>query len=482
MSISSALNNAITGLTASSRMAEVVSSNLSNVMTDGYGRRSVELSSLQLGQFGGGVRVEGINRFVDAGLLADRRLADAAMSANQQSVDALTRLEQQIGGPDDAGSIGAKLAAFETALIRAASDPASDLRLADVALRLGDVAQVLRDNTQAVQGSRQAADAAIDKDINELNAALVQVGELNKDVLRLKSSGADPSALFDARQQIVDKIADIVPLRQIERDNGTIALMTPNGTTLLDARAVEFGFVRTPTITGDMTFASGALSGITLDGVAIDPATGIGRLGGGSLGASFELRDSTLVTVQSSLDEIAADLIARFEDPATDPTLVPGDTGLLTDEGGPLDLADIPGLAGRIAINAAIDYKNGGDPSLLRDGLNAATAGPTGNPAQFNNLLDALQVPRADLPGAAITSAFGRIADFTSQLGTMRLGAQEKLSYAAARWDTLHEAELANGVDTDIELQTLMLIEQAYAANAKVIETADFMMQRLMEI
>jgi flagellar hook-associated protein 1 FlgK len=482
MSISSAMNNAITGLTASSRMAEVVSTNLSNVLTEGYGRRSVELSSLQLGQFGGGVRVEGINRFVDAGLLADRRLADAAMSADQQNVDALSRLEQLLGGPDDAGSLGAKLAAFESALISASSDPASEMRLADVVMRLDDIAQTLRNNTRDVQGLRQDADAAIAIDIQNLNTSLVQVAELNEDILRLKSIGGDPSALFDARQQVVDKIAEIVPVRQIERDNGTIALMTPNGTTLLDARPVEFGFVRTPTITGDMTFESGALNGITLDGVLLDPATGIGRLGGGSLGAAFELRDETLVDAQTSLDEIAADMIARYEDPTTDPTLAPGDIGLLTDEGGALDLLDIPGLAGRISINAAIDPNNGGDLYRLRDGLNAATAGPTGNADQINNWIDALAVTRADLPGAQSQSAQGRIADFSSAVGQLRLGAEEQLSFTAARWDTLHEAELANGVDTDFELQTLMLVEQAYAANAKVIETADFMMQRLMEI
>jgi flagellar hook-associated protein 1 FlgK len=33
-----------------------------------------------------------------------------------------------------------------------------------------------------------------------------------------------------------------------------------------------------------------------------------------------------------------------------------------------------------------------------------------------------------------------------------------------------------------VELQTLLQIEQAYAANAKVIQTVDFMMQRLMEL
>ena len=38
MSLSGALSNALSGLTAASRNAQVTASNLANVMTDGYGR------------------------------------------------------------------------------------------------------------------------------------------------------------------------------------------------------------------------------------------------------------------------------------------------------------------------------------------------------------------------------------------------------------------------------------------------------------
>ena len=43
MSISSALSNALSGLNAVSRAADVVSSNVANAMTEGYGKREIEL-------------------------------------------------------------------------------------------------------------------------------------------------------------------------------------------------------------------------------------------------------------------------------------------------------------------------------------------------------------------------------------------------------------------------------------------------------
>lgn len=482
MSISGALSNALSGLAVTSRMAETVSSNLSNALTDGYGRRSLELSAGQTGGIGGGVRIESINRFVDAGILADRRLADAALNGHERGVQTLVRLEQTFGGPEDAAGLSARLAQFEQSLISASSDPASETRLASVVSRLNDVTDTLKANTRSTQSLRQEADANIARDIDVLNNGLLQVEELNSDILRIKATGNDTSALIDARQKVVDQIADIVPLRELVRENGTIGLMTTSGTTLIDGRAVQFEFDPTPTITSDMTLASGALSGITLDGVPLDPVTGVGRLDGGSLGAAFALRDDTLVEAQQALDGIAADLIARFQDPTTDPTLAAGDLGLLTDQGGVLDTADLDGLAGRIAINPVVDPFQGGTISLLRDGLNSTVVGPAGDATQLNRWIEALATTRTDIPGATARSAAGRMADFAAQIGSSRLAAEEKLSFTSARWDTLKEAELASGIDTDIELQTLLRVEQAYAANAKVIQTVDFMIQRLMEI
>ena len=482
MTIAGTLSNAVSGLTASARMAEIASSNLANALTDGYGRRSVDLSAAQLAGTGGGVQIDGITRFANPGLLADRRLADAMLTGQQRSADALIRLETALGGVDGAAGLGARFAAFERALISATSDPAADLRLNETVSRLSDLTSTLQTATRMTQTLRQDADAAIARDVDTLNAGLRQVADLNRNIQRVTLSGNDPSALMDARQKAIDQIATIVPLREMPRGDGTVGLVTTTGVTLLDGRAVQFGFTPTPTITAEMTLAAGALAGLTMNGLPLDPADGASRLDGGSLGASFALRDKDLVAVQTGLDQIAADLVARFADPANDTTLQPGGQGLLVDPSGPFLLSDITGLAGRITVNAALDPGRGGDASRLRDGLNATAPGPTGESAQLNRWLAALAQPRNDLPGTDDRSAAGRIADFTAQTGTRRLTAEQNVSFTAARWDTLREAELSGGVNTDFELQMLLRIEQAYAANAKVIETVNAMMQRLLEI
>ena len=81
MSISGSFSSALSGLTAAARAAEIVSSNIANAMTDGYGRRELTLSARVIGGTGQGVMVGGVTRRSDPVVIGDRRLADAASGA-----------------------------------------------------------------------------------------------------------------------------------------------------------------------------------------------------------------------------------------------------------------------------------------------------------------------------------------------------------------------------------------------------------------
>ena len=54
MSISSALSNAVSGLTLSARRAEVTSNNIANALTEGYARREVESAEMVVDGAGAG--------------------------------------------------------------------------------------------------------------------------------------------------------------------------------------------------------------------------------------------------------------------------------------------------------------------------------------------------------------------------------------------------------------------------------------------
>jgi flagellar hook-associated protein 1 FlgK len=482
MSLSFALGNALTGLTASARMAEVVAANVANSQTDGYGRRVVDLSAQSLGGRGAGVRIDGITRIGDPALLFDRRGAEAQLAAGNQRLGALERIEAVWGIGTDGATIDARIAALEDALIAASGDPSSDIRLTTVVSRLNDLAGAVRGNSDAIRQERERADARIGTEVDTLNTALGQVEFLNSQIGKARAAGEDAHALVDERQRVIDRISAIVPVREVERDRGTVALYTTTGITLVDGRAAEIGFSPTPTIVADMTFAGGALGGLTLNGQPMPGTGGAGRMTGGSLAASFALRDEVLPAQQAALDAVARDLIDRFQDVTTDPTLAPGDAGLLTDGGTAFDPLDEVGLAGRLTVNAAVDPAAGGALFRLRDGVNAVTAGPVGRATQLDAWADALTDQRPLASGGTARSAAGHAAAVAGALGSARLTAEDEMGFASARYNGLRERELGLGVDTDAEMQTLLLIEQSYAANARVIETVDFLIRQLMEI
>ncbi len=483
MSISGALSNALSGLTASSRSAEMVSNNIANALNEGFVRRELVLGARSLGGTGQGVAVTGVLRATDQVLLSDRRVAQAGTGDRQTRARFLANLETAIGAPGSEGSLTGRVAALETALIEATSRPESEGRLANVADTARALAKQIAGTARSVQAARAEADHQIGAAVDQVNAAMARVAEMNIDIRSHLSSGRDPSALMDQRQQLIDQIASVVPLREVPREHGQIALFTTGGAVLVDGRASEFGFTTVGVIEPDMTVGLGGLSGLTLNGLPIATAGPESTIAGGTLAANFAIRDDLGPGTQARLDAVARDLVERFA--SLDATVASGGAGLFTDGGAAFVAADEEGLAQRLRLNAAADPQQGGALWRLRDGLGATSPGPTGNSALLQALQSALAAPRTPvsggfLPGNRSFSALN--ADLLSAVGTARLSADTEASFSAARTEGLKTQELQNGVDTDRELQDLLQIEKAYSANAKVIQTVDQMLDLLLGI
>ena len=474
----------MSGLQAASRASELVSSNIANALTPGYARRTLSVSSATSGA-GTGVQVNGVTRHVDAQVIADRRLAGSEFGYRATTSTYMTRVEDLIGTSDQTGSLSARLADFQSSLITASSRPDAIERLSNTALSARDLVDTINSVGEGIQDTRSQAENSIADQVSRLNDALQGVQQINSAITRAAGRSVETSSLQDERQILIDEISEMVPVRMIDRDYGAVALYTTGGTILLDGSAVEVGFETANTVTPYMSIEDGSLSGLTINGYSISTSSSSGRLHGGTLGAQFEIRDELAPSAQSQIDALARDLIERFENSSVDPTLAAGQPGLFTDAGAVFDNTLEPGLANRLALNALVDPSTGGETWRLRDGLGASNPGPTGDASLLNALSDALtqtRVPSSGDFGSSALSAFDVATGIASQLGSDRLREDQLLSFASAQFYELSERELANGVDTDSELQNLLIIEQAYAANARVIETVDEMFDTLIRL
>lgn len=485
MSLSGALSNALSGLTATARNSSVVASNISNAMTEGYARRTLEISARTTGSWGG-VQVDGVLRHVDLGLVADRREANSAL----QHADAVTtfysRIEDLMGTPEDGASLSGRLTTFESAMIAAAARPDLTERLTTAFYAAEDVAETIKDISDGIQDIRMDADAEIETTVTRMNTLLDQVAELNVGINKARMTGGDPASLIDQRQAVIDELSDYIPIIEVPRDNDTVALYSAGGAILLDgSSAVEFGFSRTTMITANLTQSNGLLSGLTINGVAIDTADDKGPISGGRLAALFEVRDTLAEEAQARIDSVARDLVERFQDPTLDTTLLAGDAGLFTDNGTAFTAANEVGLASRLKINTAVDPDQGGEVWRLRDGINATTQGPVSDAALLQDMLAALNEKRIPASGPFSSSGISApdlAASLISMAGTERNLSEQGLSFATTREAELKSRLLSDGVDTDEEMQRLLLIEQTYAANARLVQTIEDLLDILMSI
>jgi len=485
MSITSALSNATSGLSVASKRADVVSNNIANALTPGFAKRNVHVSENVLAGSGAGVNFDGVTRTVDQALTRDRRLADSAFMRDQTIATTYLSFNNALGEPGDPFSLFSQYQNFESSLRSLSQTPESQPLQAQVLDAAKALTSAFHQLAADVQSTRQNADAKIAEQVDFVNSALKQIEKLNSEITTASAGGRDATALEDQRKVLIDKISEVLPVKEVRRSDGKIGLITTEGAVLIAETARELSFTPTNAITPDLTFGAGDLSGLTVGTTELTPGgSGVFAVNKGVLAGLFNVRDEIAPEFQMQIDGLARDVIERFE--GVDPTLMPGDPGLFTDAGAAFNPATEIGLSGRIAVNATVDPDLGGAVWRLRDGIGAVAEGAAGNANIILAMLDSLTALRTPPAGTGLSgtlSAIGAAANVTSAIGRSRITSESQLAATAARSQSLNDAELAaTAVDTDVELQQLLLIEQAFSANARVIQAADDMMRTLTEL
>ncbi len=172
---------------------------------------------------------------------------------------------------------------------------------------------------------------------------------------------------------LIDRVAAVVPIREHRRDGGVVELDDRPGAELVDTRAQRIEFTPSPVITPAMRYdgGAGALSGLTLNGADITPGgPGSQAIAGGALAGQFAVRDRLAPALSDRADALAgrARRTASPAAPRLDPTVAPGEPGLFTDDGNPIDPLNCPPVWPAVFASTRLPTSAGGDAARLRDG------------------------------------------------------------------------------------------------------------------
>ncbi|MBN9078613.1 MAG: flagellar hook-associated protein FlgK [Rhizobiales bacterium 65-79] len=485
MSLTTALNIAQSALFNTTRQTTVVSQNISNSGNADYARRSATVVSTSPG-----ATVVNIQRTTDDVLFRSNLQALSSYQGQSTLLNGMENLDQAVNGVDNADSAASALGDFQQALNLYSATPSNTSLGENTIESARQLVRNLNDGTQAIQSFRTDMDNQISQAVGDLNNLLNSFNQANRAIVAGNQTGADVSDIEDQRDGLLKQISQYVSISTIKRGNGDMVLMTSDGATLYETvpRTVTFD----PTAGYSATTVGSA---IKVDGVPLSAGTGGNTTASGSLQAMVQLRDSTATTMQSQLDEIARGLISSFaeKDPSGTATL-PDTPGLFTWPGAPAMPADgtlVPGLAGLIKVNPAMDSTVGGSASVLRDGGAGGTgyvANTAGN-ASYSDLLIGYS-QNLDKP-----IAFDPAAGAGSNASVMTYSTNAISSFEAARKDASDAADNKNalmtrtaqalsnstGVNIDEEMSTLLDLEHSYQASARMISTVDSMLGALLD-
>jgi flagellar hook-associated protein 1 FlgK len=479
VSLSTAYDAARLGLAAASDQLAVTSRNVANVNIPLDSRKVAQLVSAAPG-----VRVAAVLRSASESLLARVLSATSEQSGADAVVSAAKQLQATAGDPGSDSSLSALVSKLGSALQSYAAAPQNYAQASNVVAVAGTVATSLNDASRAVEQVRRDADSSMAASVDRINSILKQFGDLNAKIVIGTQNGADVTDEQDARDKLVSDLSSEIGVTTLMRANGDMALYTDSGVTLFDKTARPVTMMPTPSLTAGASGGNVYADGTAITGTQSLLSTRIGRLAGLAY-----VRDTLSVTYQNQLDELARGLInATSEtDQSATPTQPPA-TGLFTYDGGPaLPPSTLqPGLASRIRIASAVDPTKGGDSTLIRDGgVSSAGGAPYSyNPtraqsftSRLQSLVDSLTANAAIDPAAQL-GASASLQALTGQsagwiAGQLKSANESLTSRTALKQSATTALTNAVGGDLDSELATMLTLERAYQASAKLMGTLD---------
>ena len=378
MSLSSALGAAMSGLNVSQAGIEVTSRNIANVGTPGYTRKVAQQTNALAGGEGIGVRREAAQRQIDTFLQQQLRTASAGSAFLNIKSSMLGRIDTMFGTPDSNSSIAGSISALATMLQELAGNPESDAARQSLLSEAGNLAAKMNNMSNTVQDLRLEAERNIAAGVEQANALLKTIADVNNQISQRQASSQSVGDLQDKRDMAIDSLSRLMDVKVVNRDDGTVTIFTSGGQLLLDRTPVELAFDERTQIDATSTYENGGVGTIRLiSGSTSIDLLAAGAIRSGALAGYVEMRDEVLTQAQAQLDELAAQLaLAMSEETVASEAAVDGAA-----EGFEIDTSSmLPGntislsyTVGGVRQDVTIVRVN--DPSVLPL-TNSATANP----------------------------------------------------------------------------------------------------------
>ncbi len=445
------------GMMAHQVASQTASHNATNANSTGYTRRMANLESIDgPPEPGLGSRAKGARRVIDPFL--ERRLLGARSSAGESRARASSLAVLDDVFSDSDADIGAALDALTRAFGDLSVNPGDPTAREQVLARAGSLGDVFRQTAEDLNAARGEINERISFEVGQVNERLYQIADLGQQIAKAELGGQEAGNLRDRRDQLVREVADRVPVKAIEEDDGTLNLLFDGSRVLVgpDGNVNELVSTLDPG-TGDVSVQhreAGALVGLAISG--------------GAIGGMFAARDGALTDAQTALDQLAYDAATAYN--ATH------QTGFGLDGVGGRDLFVPPAAVAGAAMTFDVSAAVAGNPDAV-----GAAADALMLPGDNRVALELTDVAEQDIALGGTATAVEGYAAMVGEAATRVQQATVQQEGAGAAVDQVEALrESVSGVSVDEAMVDLMQFQRGFQASLKVIQTADEMLGEIM--
>jgi flagellar hook-associated protein 1 FlgK len=506
MSLTTAQSIASTEIGNINLQLGLISNNIANAGTPDYATEEVSQTSIYEGGMALGALEGNATRSINLQMQSDlfgQNATVAGLTTQQSALQQIDAAEGAVAGNTDIPSL---LGAVQNAFSSLASTPDNATQQQATVAAAQALASQINAVGDAIGTQRQTAQNTIVSEVGQLNTTLSTLGSLSDQIIAANQNGQSTADLENQRDTAEDTLSQLVGVRFLDQPNGDLLVVANSGLTLpIHAGTPPFS-TQNATVGASSYAGGGGVPPITFNGQDITSS-----LTGGTLGANIQLRDQTLPTLQANLDEFSYNLASRFS--AQGLTLFTNPAGTVPSGGGTPVQSDYLGFADEIAVNPAVVA----DPSLVRDGTTAIagsttgasafTPNPPGGPSGFTTLISrvldyalgsdaqaGVAQPTPSVSGlgpagtlrssyAAPTDLAGLATAVTGDEAAQSAAVGNRLATAQALQSTL-QSNLADvsSVNLDTQMSQMIVLQNAYGANARVMSTLQAMWTQLLQV
>jgi flagellar hook-associated protein 1 len=383
MSLIQALSTAMSGLRAAQAGLAVTAGNVANANTPGYMRESADLVATSAGGAGASIDVAGVNRTLDQLVQNQLWTETSGGSYADAKAQLYQQLQQAYGTPGSPSAFDTAFNTFTAAMQTLATSPAASSAQSGALSAAQALAQNLNTSSSAIQGLRTQAEQGIAVDVQQANAAMQQIAQINQE---LGAGGATQDSatatLEDQRDQDITQLSQLMNIKVVQNGNNQVSVFTGSGTQLVGTQASTLSFDAHGALSPNSVWSADpsqrGVGTITLTSPSGDTTDLIANkaIQSGQIGAYLEMRDQILPQAQGQIDQLAAQMSGALSDQTTAGTAVTvgAQTGFKVDVGGLL-----PGNSAQITYTDASNVQHTvtivrvDDPSALPLPNNPAT-------------------------------------------------------------------------------------------------------------